>query len=206
MRRREHFDEAKPGGSGTSLNEAIRDLIRIDAPSIPTVAVQACRLVRHGPYRLIRHPLYVAEEISIRGAVLHFLSPLTTALFVLHCAIQIRRMMYEESVLTRVFPKYQYYYAASTARVIPKFGECKSWRCEAYEARRVRLSPPLDPMSVRRTEVCQGSRLRYGIASPPSALCFRSTLDGGGKISHRLQQLPFGCSPATGLRIRLYAN
>jgi protein-S-isoprenylcysteine O-methyltransferase Ste14 len=80
---------------------------------------QARRLVRHGPYRLVRHPLYVAEEISVCGVMLHFLSPWTAALLVLHCAIQVRRMVYEESILMRVFPEYQRY-ATSTARVIPK--------------------------------------------------------------------------------------
>jgi protein-S-isoprenylcysteine O-methyltransferase Ste14 len=75
--------------------------------------------VRHGPYRLVRHPLYVAEEISVCGVMLHFLSPWTAALLVLHCAIQVRRMVYEESILMRVFPEYQRY-ATSTARVIPK--------------------------------------------------------------------------------------
>lgn len=80
---------------------------------------QAHRLVRHGPYRLVRHPLYVAEEISVCGVALHFLSPWTVALLVLHCAIQVRRMLYEESILMRAFPEYQSY-ATSTARVIPK--------------------------------------------------------------------------------------
>jgi protein-S-isoprenylcysteine O-methyltransferase Ste14 len=80
---------------------------------------QARRLMRHGPYRLVRHPLYVAEEISICGVALHFLSPWTAAFLVLHCAIQVRRMLYEESILMRVFPEYQSY-ATSTARVIPK--------------------------------------------------------------------------------------
>ncbi len=80
---------------------------------------QARRLVRHGPYGVIRHPLYVAEEISVCGAVLHFLSWWTVALLVVHCAVQVRRMLYEESVLMRVFPEYRSY-AASTARVVPK--------------------------------------------------------------------------------------
>lgn len=80
---------------------------------------QARRLIRNGPYRLIRHPLYVAEEISICGVALSFLSPWTAVLFFVHCAIQVRRMLYEESVLMRSFPEYRAY-AASTARVIPR--------------------------------------------------------------------------------------
>jgi protein-S-isoprenylcysteine O-methyltransferase Ste14 len=81
---------------------------------------QARRLISHGPYRLIRHPLYVAEEISLCGVVLHFFSAWTVALLFVHCAIQIKRMLYEESVLMRTFPAYRSY-AASTARIIPGY-------------------------------------------------------------------------------------
>ena len=79
---------------------------------------QARRLVRRGPYRLIRHPLYVAEEISLCGAVLHFFSVWSVALLFVHGAIQVGRMFVQESVLTRSFPEYRSY-AASTARIIP---------------------------------------------------------------------------------------
>jgi protein-S-isoprenylcysteine O-methyltransferase Ste14 len=79
---------------------------------------QARRVVSGGPYRLIRHPLYVAEEISVCGVVLHFFSVWTVTLLFVHCAIQVRRMLYEESVLMRTFPDYRSY-AASKARVIP---------------------------------------------------------------------------------------
>lgn len=79
---------------------------------------QARRLVRRGPYRLIRHPLYVAEEISVCGAVLHYFSVWTVVLLLVHCAIQVGRMLCEEAVLMRTFPEYRSY-AAGTARVIP---------------------------------------------------------------------------------------
>jgi protein-S-isoprenylcysteine O-methyltransferase Ste14 len=79
---------------------------------------QARRLVRTGPYRVIRHPLYLAEEISICGAALHVWSIWAVALLLVHCALQLRRAVYEERVLSGSFPEYQAY-AAVTARLLP---------------------------------------------------------------------------------------
>ncbi len=79
---------------------------------------QARRLVTTGPYRLIRHPLYVAEEVSVLGAALHAASPWTALLLLVHCAVQYRRMRYEEAILADVFPAYAAY-ARRTARVLP---------------------------------------------------------------------------------------
>ncbi len=70
MRRREHFDEAKPGGSGTSLNEAIRLPSRSSRYStddfedeLVTVTRSSGFLLRHVfytvPSRLIGHRLRV---------------------------------------------------------------------------------------------------------------------------------------------------
>jgi protein-S-isoprenylcysteine O-methyltransferase Ste14 len=83
-----------------------------------SILPQVRRLVRSGPYRIVRHPLYLAEEIAVLGAVLQYLSPLTAAVFVVHCILQVRRMLYEESLLRSRLPDYAAY-AASSARVIP---------------------------------------------------------------------------------------
>lgn len=83
-----------------------------------SIVPQARKLVRSGPYSLIRHPLYLAEEVAVLGAVLHYLSPGTVVLFFVHCALQVRRMLYEESLLGQIFPDYAEY-AVSTARIIP---------------------------------------------------------------------------------------
>ena len=79
---------------------------------------QAHSVVQSGPYRWIRHPLYVAEEITVLGAVLQFLSPATVAILVMHVAIQICRIHYEEDLLRRTCPEYAAY-EAGRWRVIP---------------------------------------------------------------------------------------
>jgi protein-S-isoprenylcysteine O-methyltransferase Ste14 len=83
-----------------------------------SIMPEARQLVTVGPYRLVRHPLYVTEEIAIIGLFLNFLSLPGLLLFLLHGALQLERMRLEEQVLRRAFPEYQAY-AACTARLVP---------------------------------------------------------------------------------------
>ena len=83
-----------------------------------SIMAEARKLVTNGPFSLIRHPLYVAEELAIVGAFLQYASPWTALLLIAHGAMQLCRMKYEERVLDRTFPEYAAY-ARRTARVIP---------------------------------------------------------------------------------------
>ena len=83
-----------------------------------SIMPEARRLVTSGPYAIVRHPLYAAEEIAVFGSYLIYASPWTTALLILHGYLQIRRMGYEEAVLGQAFPDYKEY-ARRTARLIP---------------------------------------------------------------------------------------
>ncbi|MGY3034374.1 protein-S-isoprenylcysteine O-methyltransferase Ste14 [Bradyrhizobium sp. USDA 4354] len=79
---------------------------------------QARSVVQTGPYRWIKHPLYVAEEIVVLGVVLQYLTPVTVIILVLHIGIQVCRIHYEEDLLRRNCPEYSSY-EASRWRVIP---------------------------------------------------------------------------------------
>jgi len=79
---------------------------------------QARSVVQTGPYRWIRHPLYLSEEIVIVGVVLRYLTPLTVTVLVVHIGIQVCRILYEEDLLRRTFPEYSAY-EASRWRLIP---------------------------------------------------------------------------------------
>jgi protein-S-isoprenylcysteine O-methyltransferase Ste14 len=79
---------------------------------------QARSVVQSGPYRWIRHPLYLSEEIAIVGVVLRYLTPLTVTVLVVHIGIQVCRILYEEDLLRRTFPEYSSY-EASRWRLIP---------------------------------------------------------------------------------------
>jgi protein-S-isoprenylcysteine O-methyltransferase Ste14 len=76
------------------------------------------RLVTSGPYRFVRHPLYLTEEIAIIGLFIQFASAWTALLLVVQIAFQWRRMHNEELVLSASFREYVTYQRL-TARLIP---------------------------------------------------------------------------------------
>ncbi|MCC2594105.1 isoprenylcysteine carboxylmethyltransferase family protein [Tessaracoccus sp. OS52] len=78
----------------------------------------ARRLVRKGPYRIVRHPLYAAEFVTFIGVVLGQLTLFSAALFAASVAVQVYRALQEEKVLTEAFPEYQEY-SEQTRRFIP---------------------------------------------------------------------------------------
>jgi len=84
-----------------------------------SVMPQARRLVTSGPYGMVRHPLYLSEEVAFLGLVLLNFSPAALALAAVHWPFQLRRMVNEEKVLLATFPEYLKY-SAHTPRVIPR--------------------------------------------------------------------------------------
>lgn len=83
-----------------------------------SLMAEARRLVTSGPYRIVRHPLYVFEAVASLGILLQFFSVYTVLISVAHCFLQLQRMKNEEAVLEVVFPEYETY-RLKTARVIP---------------------------------------------------------------------------------------
>ena len=83
-----------------------------------SIMAETRRLVTTGPYRFVRHPLYLTEEIAVIGLFLQFASVWTAFLLAVHIAFQLRRMYNEETVLTASFPEY-HAYRRNTARLIP---------------------------------------------------------------------------------------
>jgi protein-S-isoprenylcysteine O-methyltransferase Ste14 len=79
---------------------------------------QARLVVQTGPYRWIKHPLYLSEEIVILGVVLQYLTPVTVIVLVLHIGVQVCRIVYEEDLLRRNCPEYSSY-EASRWRLVP---------------------------------------------------------------------------------------
>jgi protein-S-isoprenylcysteine O-methyltransferase Ste14 len=79
---------------------------------------QARSVVQTGPYRWIKHPLYLSEEIAILGVVLQYLTPVTVIVLVLHIGVQVCRIHYEEDLLRRNCSEYSSY-EASRWRLIP---------------------------------------------------------------------------------------
>jgi protein-S-isoprenylcysteine O-methyltransferase Ste14 len=83
-----------------------------------SIMAEARRLVTHGPYRFVRHPLYVCEELAVIGTFIQVLSPLAGVILIMHAVFQVRRMLNEEAVLRATFPEYGDY-ARKTPRLLP---------------------------------------------------------------------------------------
>jgi protein-S-isoprenylcysteine O-methyltransferase Ste14 len=83
-----------------------------------SVMAEARRLVTSGVYGIVRHPLYLAEELAVIGIFMQFVSVWTTLLLAVQIAFQLRRMRNEEVILGETFPEYATY-KAKTARLIP---------------------------------------------------------------------------------------
>jgi protein-S-isoprenylcysteine O-methyltransferase Ste14 len=83
-----------------------------------SVLPQARGLVTDGPYRFVRHPLYLAEFLVIFSRALELAQPWPLLAITLAVALQISRMHYEERVLSEEFPAYREY-MRTTARLIP---------------------------------------------------------------------------------------
>ncbi|HET7036618.1 MAG TPA: isoprenylcysteine carboxylmethyltransferase family protein, partial [Thermomicrobiaceae bacterium] len=75
-------------------------------------------LVTGGPYRWVRHPVYLGEIIATLGVLLPILSPVHVAIFAGFCAVQLWRTRHEETALAATFPEYDDY-RRRTARLLP---------------------------------------------------------------------------------------
>jgi protein-S-isoprenylcysteine O-methyltransferase Ste14 len=83
-----------------------------------SIIPQARSVVSRGPYRLVRHPLYLGEITATAGFVLVRVSTATVAAWLLLVALQVYRATHEERVLSGTLPGYSSY-AARTRRLVP---------------------------------------------------------------------------------------
>lgn len=82
-----------------------------------SVIPEARRLVTEGLYKGIRHPLYLAEAVSMVGVFLQFRSLEAATIVVIHFACQLGRIHWEERILGATFPEYAAYRGRSNLLV-----------------------------------------------------------------------------------------
>jgi protein-S-isoprenylcysteine O-methyltransferase Ste14 len=83
-----------------------------------SVLAQAREVVAQGPYRWVRHPLYLGEIVSSLGLAIAVNSYAAIALWVVLCGLQAYRAVREEQVLLHALPTYREY-RSRTAALLP---------------------------------------------------------------------------------------
>jgi len=71
-----------------------------------SITVEARALVTGGPYRFVRHPIYLGEILAAAGVTVLRFSPVNCILLALFVCLQLLRAHWEEAKLTRNFPEY----------------------------------------------------------------------------------------------------
>ena len=95
--------------AGQALGEALSPFIE------PRAGVL---LVTHGPYRRLRHPMYLAQAAIAVGAPLTLGCRFVLGLVPLALVVLAVRVKLEDEALRRTFPEYSRY-AARTKRIVP---------------------------------------------------------------------------------------
>ncbi|MER3437725.1 MAG: hypothetical protein C4346_09150 [Chloroflexota bacterium] len=85
-----------------------------------SVFPEARKLVTHGPYGIVRHPLYASYLVGYLLVTLPRLSLLAIAIALAGMAAQIIRAKREEAVLQSVFPEYAEY-AGRVPAFVPRW-------------------------------------------------------------------------------------
>jgi protein-S-isoprenylcysteine O-methyltransferase Ste14 len=80
---------------------------------------EARGLIVRGPYRLVRHPVYVGELLAALGLLLAKPHPVVFALFAAFVVLQYGRTVYEERALLEAFPDEYTAYSRRVPRLVP---------------------------------------------------------------------------------------
>jgi len=84
-----------------------------------SIMPEARHMVSHGPYRIVRHPIYLGEILSGAGLVLALPGWFSLAILLTFIAAQLYRTRIEEEVLASAFPDYEAYARRTRFRLIP---------------------------------------------------------------------------------------
>jgi protein-S-isoprenylcysteine O-methyltransferase Ste14 len=83
-----------------------------------SVLAQARGVADTGPYRWVRHPLYLGEIVSSLGLALAANSYAAIGLWLVLCGLQVYRAVREEQLLVQALPAYRSY-QSRTAALLP---------------------------------------------------------------------------------------
>jgi len=83
-----------------------------------TAGPSSSSIIRRGPYRFLRHPMYSAALLFVWTSVVGHLSVLTLAIGIAVAAVVIARVIAEERLLRAQYPEYRDY-TRSTKALVP---------------------------------------------------------------------------------------
>jgi protein-S-isoprenylcysteine O-methyltransferase Ste14 len=86
-----------------------------------SILVEARPLVARGPYRLVRHPIYLGQLIATAGVLLLRFSSVNAGAWALFVALQVARAVLEERKMLRATPGYAEYRARTWAFLPPLY-------------------------------------------------------------------------------------
>lgn len=84
-----------------------------------SIMPEARRLVTDGPYKMVRHPVYLCEILIVFAMFVQYRSVGAAALFILIAGVEVARAMYEEAVLARAFSEFEPY-RLHTSFLVPR--------------------------------------------------------------------------------------
>jgi protein-S-isoprenylcysteine O-methyltransferase Ste14 len=80
-----------------------------------SIEPEARHMVRTGPYKLVRHPVYAAYALQYAGIWLIYPSVVLAVGITIWFGLTLLRMRFEERILTQAFPEYESYKRATGA-------------------------------------------------------------------------------------------
>jgi len=93
-------------------------IIRIRNVNITPTVKPNSELVTSGPYKLIRHPMYIAQIIAIMPLVIEYFSIYRLSVLIILSVTLLIKVQYEEKQLSAQFPDYEIY-KLNTWKFIP---------------------------------------------------------------------------------------
>lgn len=93
-------------------------IVKIKNVNITPTVKQNSELVTTGPYKIIRHPMYIAQLIAILPLVIEYYTVVRLIVFIALMVNLLVKIQYEEKQLLAHFPDYNRY-SKNTWKIIP---------------------------------------------------------------------------------------
>lgn len=78
-------------------------------------------LIQHGPYRFVRHPIYLFQVVLLIGMLTLLPTPFSLLILLVHCICIFIKALDEEAYLTGIHRSQYREYCSRTGRFLPKW-------------------------------------------------------------------------------------